>query len=87
MLKSYHRTASFISLGFLLMACKSDEAKLQELKYGRAVNCVLAQKYQREYEMVALQVKTPLQDSLVRMSTEYNTKCDLAERELNKFMR
>lgn len=37
--------------------------------------------------MVALQVKTPLQDSLRRQYMDYKTKCGLAERALNRFMR
>lgn len=80
--KSYHRTTCFISLVLIVAACESEQNKLQRLNSDRAVNCVLADKYQREYQMVMLQVKTPLQDSLLRESNKYSTKCQLAEREL-----
>jgi hypothetical protein len=70
----------------MFVACESDHDKMERLNGDAAVQCTLAQKYEKEYEFVAAQVKTPLQDSLARMSTKYRTNCDLAQRELNKFM-
>ena len=85
---SYHLRVAFITLLLMVStACESDESKLQRLNGDRAVNCILAEKYRREFEMVALQKRSPLQDSLARMSTEYNAKCELSTREYNRFMR
>jgi hypothetical protein len=71
----------------LLTACESDADKLTRLNGDRAVNCLLSEKYQREYEMVSLQKPSHLKDSLTLQSVAWNTKCELAERELNRFMR
>lgn len=80
--------ASFICITLLILtACESDESKHDRLAGDQAVNCILADKYSREYEMVALQSKTPLKDSLTRLASEYRTKCDLSTREYNRFMR
>lgn len=84
---SYRRTACFISLVMVSTACESDEAKLTRLNGDRAVACLLAEKYHNEYEMVSLQKPSHLKDSLTRQSVEWSTKCDLATREVNRFMR
>jgi hypothetical protein len=83
---SYHLTVGFVSL-ILLSACESDESKMGRLRGDQAAYCGLAEKYGREYEMVAVQVRTPLQDSLKREASNYGIQCDLATRELNRFMR
>lgn len=90
MSKSYHLTVGFLSLVLLLTACESDADKLQRLNGDRAVNCLLAQKYQREYELAEAPKSPPnlpLKDSLFREYMDYNTKCELATRDLNRFMR
>lgn len=83
---SYQLTVSFVSL-ILLSACESDESKMGRLRSDQAVKCILAEEYRREYEMVAVQVRTPLQDSLKREASNYGIQCDLATREVNRFMR
>lgn len=94
---SYHRTVCFISSVLLLTACESDTDELQRLNGDRAVACLLAQKYEREYLEArtpkcgtATSIptpRTPYIDSLGREWVEYKTKCELAERDLNRFMR
>lgn len=78
--------AAFVSLSIIFVACESDQAKIQRLDSQKATMCLNQEYYERQYEMVALQVKTPLQDSLARMTEEYRTKCDLATRDYNRFM-
>lgn len=76
----------FMSLVFTLTACQSDESKMAMLKGDRATACLLAQKYEREYGFVSNQPYSPKRDSLMREYSDWSTKCELATRELNRFM-
>lgn len=82
-----------------LLACESDEKKLSRLESERTMQCLLEQAY-REKAMASRFPKgvtvetaknrpplTPEADSLGRRWMEHHTKCELATREYNRFMR
>lgn len=85
------------ALSLLLIGCESDEKKLQRLQGGQLMYCLDAQASQREYETARYPggmtrenlraVPTAKADSLLLVWQEYRTKCDLATRDLNRFMR
>lgn len=79
-----------------LAACESDEKKLQRLQGDQAMYCLNAQAHYREFEAVrypgGMTAKNPRgipshkADSLRGIWYEYKTKCELATRDLNRFM-
>lgn len=71
----------------LLTACESDEAKLQRLSGERAVQCLLVDKYREDYLAAKRNPSNPYADTLGQQWMEANTKCELATREYNRFMR
>jgi hypothetical protein len=82
-----------------LLACESNEKKLSRLEGDRTMYCLLEQSYREKYEaarfpggITLAQTKnrpheTPASDSLRRSYLDYHTKCELATREYNRFMR
>lgn len=92
---SYQVTVCFLSL--LLMSCESESATLQRLQTDRAIACLNAEADQKVYEMArypgGMTAKnisappTPVAESLGREWADWRTKCELAERDLNRFMR
>lgn len=86
---SYHRTACFVSSAFLLTACASDAEKLKRLQNAQMSSCLLAQADQREYDLASrpLSPPTPSKDSIFREYMDDKAECDLATRDLNRFMR
>lgn len=90
---SYHLKVCFLSSAITLTACESDTDKLQRLSQDRAVECLLVQKYREDYEAAREANKTAKKawssevDTLLSQWSERNTKCELATRELNRFMR
>lgn len=91
------RTRTYLAVAVLsLSACESDEKKLQRLQGDQLMYCLDAQAHQREYEtarypggMTQLNIGTPATpkaDSLRKIWYEYKTKCELATRDLNRFM-
>lgn len=95
--KSYHLTACFVSSVFLLIACRSDADKLQRLEGDQSTACLVAEMDKKEYEtarfpggMTRENIRipaTPAAESLGRKWYNQKTKCDLATRDLNRFMR
>lgn len=79
----------FLLIGLLAVtACESEEAKLQRLQGDRAVACLLAQKYEREVQQSNVNRPTvTYSDTLGRLWRDWDAKCTLATRELNRFMR
>lgn len=87
MSKSYQVTVCFLSL-LALSACQSDESKLSMLQGDRAIACLNAEAAQREYELAKAPKSPPSNvDSLGREYMSWTTKCELATRDLNRFMR
>ena len=80
----------------LFAACESDEKKLQRLQGDQAMYCLNAQADQREYETARYPggmtqeniraLPSRAADSLGKIWYEYKTKCELATRDLNRFM-
>lgn len=84
---SLHRTVCFLSL-LALSACQSDESKLSMLRGDRAIACLNADAAQREHELAKAPKSPPSNvDSLGRAYMDWTTKCELATRDLNRFMR
>lgn len=83
----------FVSVIFVLTACQSDEEKLQRLQGDQAVHCLLVEKYREDYDLArkadhdANVARSDHTDSLLREWGDRKAKCDLATRELNRFMR
>lgn len=87
MSKSYHLTVCFLSL-LILSACESEEKKLTRLSQDQAVACLVAQSSQKTFDVTSKQKHwSPDRDSLLREALEDRTKCELATRDLNRFMR
>lgn len=95
MSKSYHLTVCFLSL--LLMACESEGKKLQRLQGDQSGACIDEQVSHRAYidarypggrnpENLRAPL-TPVAESLGREWIDAKTKCELAQRDLNRFMR
>lgn len=71
-----------------ILACQSDESKLSMLRGDRAIACLNAEAAQREYELAKAPKSPPSNvDSLGREYMDWTTKCELATRDLNRFMR
>lgn len=88
MLVSCHRMGCFVSYVLLLSACESDEKKLTRLSQDQAVACLVAQSSQKAFDVTNKQKHhSPDRDSLLREALEDRTKCELATRDLNRFMR
>lgn len=83
---SYHRTVCFISI-LLLAACESDETKFQRLRGEQGTQCLLVQKYREDLDAARKSPQNPYRDTLLQQWGEANTKCELATRDLNRFMR
>lgn len=85
---SFHRMGCFISL-VMLSACRSDADKLQRLEGDKAIACLSAEKYRREFELAKAPKAPafPKADSLLLRYMDFNAKCELAQRDLNRFMR
>lgn len=87
MSKSYHLTVCFLSL-LTFSGCESDEAKLQRLRSEQTMACLLARSYQRDVVNSNLNRATiTYSDTLGRRAREYQVKCELATRNLDRFMR
>lgn len=82
----YHLTVCFITSVLLLTACESDAKKLQRLQGDRAVHCLLVDKYREDY-LAAKKAKSPHADTLLQRWNEHNTGCEIATRDLDRFMR
>lgn len=82
-----------------LLACESDEKKIARLEGERTMHCLLEQSYRDKYTAarfpkgITVAVtkhpppETPESDSLRRRWMDHHTKCELATREYNRFMR
>lgn len=88
----------FLSIVFcVLTGCKSDAEKLQQLTADQAMVCLQSEVARKVYmdarypggmtrENVTAPLKSPA-DSLGREYLDRKTECDLATRDLNRFMR
>lgn len=76
-----------VALLTILTACESDASKLSRLRGDRATYCILAEADKRQLAMIRNQQPSKQEDSLLSLWDEHSTKCQLAERELNRFMR
>ena len=81
---SFHRTVVFLSVTFVLTACESDTDKLQRLEGERAVQCLLAQKYEKDF--LSFKKSSPAATAAATQWSLHDAKCQLATRELNRFM-
>lgn len=85
---SYHPRVVFLSLVITLMACESDADKLQRLEGDRAVECLNARVLDRAMKDANVnRATTPYSDTLGKQYREAESKCTLASRELDRFMR
>jgi hypothetical protein len=85
----YHPMGCFITSMLLLTACQSDSDKLQRLQGDQTMYCLNAQADMREFELASrpLSPPVPSKDSLFGEYMKHKTACDLATRDLNRFMR
>lgn len=91
------RTCCSLPVFFVLTACKSDAEKLQQLTTDQASACLQSEIARKVYmdarypggmtrENITAPLKSPA-DSLGREYLERKAECDLATRDLNRFMR
>ena len=88
--------ACFLSFSIMFVACESDEKKLQRLQGEWGTACLNAQMDQRDYEAARYPGGVTVRnlaglpsrkaDSLFLVWQDHKTKCDLATRDLNRFM-
>jgi hypothetical protein len=88
------RSLLLLALLAVLVGCESDAKKLERLEGRKAVECLLQQAYWTKFDSVAYphgptshQIKSPEADSLRRVWNDHRTKCELATRDYNQFMR
>lgn len=71
----------------VIMGCESDAAKLQRLQGEQASQCLLAESLNGQLALGMNQQPGKGRDSLLAAWNEHYTKCQLAQRDLNRFMR
>jgi hypothetical protein len=87
---------SLLSMAFsiALASCQTDSNKLERLEREKTIECLLQDASWKKYEAAAYpnratlqKVKSPAADSLGREWNNHRVKCELATRDLNKFLR